>query len=68
MMKWRREPQPIILPKSRYEEVSQTTVVDYPGLRLSSRCNCGHEIEQDNRFCGGCGVRLQDVIQHSVLR
>jgi hypothetical protein len=68
MMKRRHEPQPIILPESRREAASRTTVVNHPRSRLFGRCNCGHEIEPDNHFCGGCGVRLQEVFQSSVLR
>jgi len=40
-----------------------TTLVDLTPIRMpSARCSCGHQLEFDNQFCGGCGVELRTRI------
>ncbi|WP_220205510.1 hypothetical protein [Reticulibacter mediterranei] len=57
MMKRSREPQPIILPLSRYEKATQPTSVDQPGSNsLCGRCDTPTEV--GGRFCGQCGMQL----------
>jgi hypothetical protein len=63
------EPQPILIgpPELKLrstvlqlETALQPTLVD-ECLQASARCGCGHVIEPENRFCGGCGVQLRKV-------